>query len=196
MDINSFFNILLTDKPSLEIKAHEKEIFEMIPKLKLCKNFDQHNVWHVYDVYEHILHVVDGVDNDLALRISALFHDIGKPISYVEDKNKVGHFYYHWIVSVSIFEDFVKTYNLDKALVDEVKKLVYFHDINVDKLDNLRLNEFYESFNTEELIHKLFNLKRSDLKAQNPKFIYYLEKYDIQENEMIEGLRNKNNLQM
>ena len=79
------FKILLSDKPSDRIKNNEKEIFEFIPELKDCKGFNQNNDWHVYDVYEHILHVVDYVEEDLILRLTALFHDIGKPLSYTED---------------------------------------------------------------------------------------------------------------
>lgn len=45
----------------------------MIPELEKCKNFDQNNPYHIYDVYEHILHVVDGVPQNIYVRLAAFF---------------------------------------------------------------------------------------------------------------------------
>ena len=92
MSINGLFSILLSEKPSILIKQNEEDIFKLIPELKRCKGFNQNNPWHPYDVYEHILHVVDNVDNDLILRLIALFHDIGKPEVYKEDEQGIGNF--------------------------------------------------------------------------------------------------------
>ena len=89
-------NILLKDKPSEFIKNNINDIIQIIPELSFCINFNQNNIWHIYDVFEHILQVVDGVPNNLSLRIAALFHDIGKPFVYKEDENGIGHFYGHW----------------------------------------------------------------------------------------------------
>ena len=128
--------ILLQDKPSDYIRENSDKIFEMIPELKLCKGFNQNNIWHVYDVFEHILHVVDGVPKDLVLRMSALFHDVGKPFVYTEDENKVGHFYFHWNKSNDIFLSFASKYNLEDSFKNMVSNLILYHDINVDKLNN------------------------------------------------------------
>ena len=76
--MEELFSILMQGKPSEHIKRNEDLIFDMIPELKVCKGFNQNNEWHIYDVYEHILHVVDNVDNDIVLRLTALFHDVGK----------------------------------------------------------------------------------------------------------------------
>lgn len=92
IDIKFLIDILLQDKPSESIRDSENYIFKIIPELSLCKNFEQNSIWHVYDVYEHILKVIDGVDSNLVLRMAALFHDIGKPFVYDEDQNGIGHF--------------------------------------------------------------------------------------------------------
>ena len=91
MDIEKLYNILLSDKPSDNILASEKEIFLLIPELENCKGFNQNNEWHIYDVYEHILHVIDNVPSNLNLRLAALFHDIGKPTSFTKDEEGSGH---------------------------------------------------------------------------------------------------------
>ncbi len=79
MNLDQLHGMLLMDKPSEEILKNEAELFEFIPELKACKGFEQNNEWHVYDVYGHILHVLDNVPSNLILKMTALFHDIGKP---------------------------------------------------------------------------------------------------------------------
>ena len=112
MTYDELIAVLLSDKPSDWIRNNEDLVFNFIPELRKCKGFDQKNEWHVYDVYEHILHVVDGVFNNDCLRLAALFHDIGKPLSFIEDENGVGHFYGHWDKSNEIFREFAKKNNL------------------------------------------------------------------------------------
>ncbi len=186
MSLEQLYEILLSDNPSKLIKKHEDNIFDMIPELKACKGFNQNNIWHVYDVYEHILHVIDNVDKDLSLRLSALFHDVAKPIVYTEDSNGVGHFPFHWVESVKIFDRFVNKYNVDSTLAEQTRKLIFFHDANREKLN--RVLDVFDS----ESIKKLFNLKRSDLLAQNPKFHYMIDTYDDFEKEALDKIRKDN----
>lgn len=172
-------DILLEDNPSESIRNNEEEIFKMIPELSLCKNFNQNNIWHIYDVYEHILHVVDGVSNNIVLRMSALFHDIGKSFVYKEDEEGVGHFYGHYIKSKEIFERFSERYNLDEDLRRKISNLIFYHDLNIDKISEEEFNKLINVFDEEGII-MLFELKRSDLLAQNVKFHYMLDDYEWQ----------------
>lgn len=182
-------NILLTDKPSEMIKMNEQKIFQMIPELFQCKNFKQNNIWHIYDVYEHIIHVVDGLSSDISLRMAALFHDIGKPFVYTEDENGIGHFYDHWNKSKEIFETFAHKYHLTEEIRELVANLIYYHDINIDKLSDNQLNELKVIFG-EEGINMLFELKQSDLLAQNKQFHYLLSDYEEQKKKLLLKKRN------
>lgn len=184
MDINGLIDILLKEKPSESIRRQEKEIFEIIPELSLCKNFNQNNYWHIYDVYEHILHVVDGVPNHIILRMSALFHDIGKPFVYQEDENGVGHFYGHWDKSKEIFDSFARKYNLEEKWINKVSNLILYHDLNIDKTSEEDLAKLVNLFDREDII-LLFQLKRSDLLAQNEEYHGLLTDYDRQEKSLL-----------
>ena len=178
MTFNDLYKILLSTKPSELIKQNEQDIFQLIPDLKKCKGFNQNSVWHPYDVYEHILHVIDNVESDLTLRLTALFHDIGKPDTYTEDE-KGGHFYNHWIVSQSIFNEYSEHYNIpDKKTIS---LLIYYHDYNVNKLIDSEVIKFL----TKEEIIMLFKIKRADLLAQNSKYHYLLDEYDKIEKEIL-----------
>jgi len=177
-------NILLKDKPSKYIKNNEERIFQIIPELRKCKGFNQNNIWHIYDVYEHILHVVDGVPNNIILRFAALFHDIGKPFVYQEDENKVGHFCGHWNKSKEIFETFATKYNIEKNMKTVISNLILYHDLNIDKITDAELEKLVNTFNEDGII-MLFQLKRSDLLAQSERYHYLLDNYSIQESKVL-----------
>jgi len=174
----------LSDKPREELLKNENDIFELMPELRVCKGFEQKNEWHIYDVYEHILHVVDLVPCNLVLRLTALFHDIGKPYCYSEDSNGVGHFYGHWNESIRIFKDFSDKYKIDFDISNLVSNLIYYHDINVDKLDNDGIKMLYEIFDASG-IKMLYQIKRADLLSQNSKYHYILDNYDEQSKRLL-----------
>ena len=180
MTLQELLDILKLDKPSEEIKKHENEIFELIPELRLCKNFDQKSEWHPYDVYEHTLHVIDNTSNDEILRVAALFHDIGKPLTFEEDKYGIGHFPNHWFESKSIFEEFADEYNYDVEKTKKISNIIKYHDLNLGKIDKEQKEKLLKVFNKDELT-LLFKLKRADLLAQNSEYHYLLDEYDKQE---------------
>ena len=179
MNLDTLITILLDDQPSKLIKEHEKEIFAMIPELQQCQGFNQNNIWHIYDVYEHILHVVDGVPANITLRLAALFHDIGKPLAYKEDDQGVGHFYGHWDLSNAIFLAFAHKNNLEKHLIVSVSHLIKYHDIRVEQMSDIEIKDIIKDFTKEE-IDMLFAIKKSDLLAQNSIYHHLLESYDNQ----------------
>lgn len=178
MKINELIEILLSDKPSNLIKEKETEIFEMIEGFKVSKGFEQNNIWHIYDVYEHILHVMDSVSCNINLRLAALFHDMGKPFTYTLDDQGVGHFYGHWDKSKELFNKFKNKYELSDVDCDLVSNLILYHDINIDKMSIDELNNLINIFGNN--IWMLFELKKADLLAQNPKFHHLLKNIEKQ----------------
>jgi tRNA nucleotidyltransferase (CCA-adding enzyme) len=184
MTIRELYSILLSENPREELLNHEAQLFELIPELRVCKGFNQNNEWHVYDVYEHILHVVEGVPSNLVLRLAALFHDIGKPECYTVDSNGVGHFYGHWNESLRIFSDFSNKHGIDFSVSSLVSKLIFYHDINISKLDDDGYEMLLETFNADG-IKKLYQLKKADLLAQNKKYHYILDDYDKQKEKVL-----------
>lgn len=97
--------MLTCGKPIFQafIDLHEV-VFAMIPELEPCYKFVQNNKYHKHDVYEHILAVVDACDtNDFVIKLAALYHDVGKPDTYLLDNDGCGHFYGHPEVSYEIF---------------------------------------------------------------------------------------------
>ena len=184
MTYNKLIEILLSDNVYDQIKQAEQEVFKLIPELKVCKGFNQNNQWHIYDVYEHILHVISGVENNICLRLAALFHDIGKPKAYTEDNNGVGHFYNHWNDSLEIFKRYKDEFGLSPKEILLVINLIFYHDINIDKMSAEEINNMINDIGIEN-IELLFSLKRADLKAQSPEFHDLLSNINNQEQKII-----------
>ncbi len=174
-------SILTAENPSALIRKNEQYVFTLIPPLAACKGFNHNNPWHVFDVYEHTLKVLDGVPCDLVLRYAALFHDTGKPFSYIEDEKGVGHFYGHWEKSCKFFEDFAEKYGPDADLKSRISRLIFYHDINFARLSDSEIRRF-----SAEEIKLIFAHKRADLLAQNPKYHILLSDYDLLEARSLE----------
>jgi tRNA nucleotidyltransferase (CCA-adding enzyme) len=95
--------ILLSPLPHLGLKR----IYEIgalpftIPELIPAVGFEQ-NRFHIHDVFEHTLWVLERTPPDLILRWSAIFHDIGKPHTLSVDPDGSRHFYSHETVSETL----------------------------------------------------------------------------------------------
>lgn len=184
MTYNELLQMLLLDNVYDMLKQNEENIFWLIPELKKCKGFEQNNSWHIYDVYEHILHVVSNVEPNSYLRIAALFHDIGKPLVYKQDENGIGHFYNHWNKSIEIFKKYENKFILTNEEINLINNLIFYHDVNIEKMKSEELDKMINIFGSEN-IKLLFTLKRADLLAQSPKYHNLLFNIDTQENNII-----------
>ncbi len=180
MSYEKLLEILLSSDVYNKLKQNEEHLFELIPELKICKGFNQNSRWHIYDVYEHILHVVSEVDDNIYLRLSALFHDIGKPLTYTEDESGVGHFYNHWNKSVEIFNKYQGKFNLSTEEISLITNLIFYHDINIDKVSTDMLEDMINKIGISN-IDLLFSLKRADLLAQAPEYHDLLSNINNQE---------------
>lgn len=191
MTFDKLIEILLADDVYTKLKQKENQLFEIIPELKKCKGFNQNNKWHIYDVYEHILNVVSGVPINIYLRLSALFHDIGKPLTYTEDDKKAGHFYNHWNKSLEIFRKYEDNFKLSDQEISLINSLIFYHDINIDKMNKEELDTMINEIGISN-IELLFSLKRADLLAQSPEFHHLLSNINNQEQSIIK-IRTKKN---
>ena len=128
-----FIKIILSPKPSkgleqLRVSGLLELLFPALQKMFGCSQ----NKFHQYDVYYHSLHVLDAIDSDdYRLRLSALFHDIAKP---VVKKNIAGKaepvFYNHEIVGAGMTKRIMRQYkfsNQDTTLVVHLVKQHMFH---------------------------------------------------------------------
>lgn len=166
--LSEFLKIICCDKASSYIDEYKEIFFIIIPELKEIYHFEQHNEYHIYDVFYHTLKVLENVENNKYLRLAAIFHDIGKPEKFFIDEKNVGHFYGHWESSARIFKDFCKTYKIDHLTEEIVTMLIINHDRSLP-VKKKSIIKFLQEFNPVYL-DLLVKIKEADILAQNPKF--------------------------
>lgn len=168
---NEIIKILKYKESTKYIDEYKEIFFILIPELKKTYKFNQHNKYHIYDVFYHTLKVIDGVENNKNLKLAALFHDLGKPKMYTIDKYGEGHFYGHWEESNNIFKRFCKNYKVDKKTEKIVSLLILNHDREIPSKRSSMI-KYLQEFNHTNL-NLLFKLQKADILAQNP--LYHKE---------------------
>ena len=125
---DEFVKILLSDKPTLGLRILDRYgLIELIIPNFRNMDLNQRNPHHNSNVKQHIYKVVRACEPILELRLSALFHDIGKPSCFTIDENGVGHFYGHVKVSEEMTREILTNLKFDNKTIDTVCKLVGNH---------------------------------------------------------------------
>lgn len=181
---------ILQGKGAVSILRKYKDVFFfIIPELRELYGFNQNNPYHIYDVWEHTLHVIENTDRgNLKLRLSALFHDIGKPLVYTEE-NGIGHFFKHSVESSKICEKILKDLRFSNDIIFDVCTVVENHDMTLT-LSKKSLRKVLQKISKEQL-ELLIDLKKADILGQNPQkkferlflinqFSKFLDEFDIE----------------
>ena len=106
---------------------------EIIPELSMCSGISQNAKYHKYDVFGHCIIACDNIEPNLMLRLSALFHDIGKAqtVKEVENEKKVT-FYNHEVLGSKIAKRILRRLKFDKDIIKKVSFLIYNHMYNYE----------------------------------------------------------------
>lgn len=152
----------------------------LIPEIIPCFDFDQQNIHHVYDVYEHIAYSVGKTEAVADVRLALLLHDIGKPEVFTVDEKGMGHTYNHAKVSYELSKTALSRFRLPNDFEDTVLTLVLYHDYPVQpdkKIIRRRLNKF-----GPDILNKLMLVKIGDNFAHNMETgDYYPEIKEVQQ---------------
>ena len=101
----------------------------IIPELEEGIGCEQKGA-HIYDVWEHLLHALDHAVAkgwSLEVRLSALFHDIGKPRSRRVGTKKEYTFYGHEVIGERMTKKIMERLKYPNKTIDLVDKLVRGH---------------------------------------------------------------------
>lgn len=119
----------------------------------------EQNEWHAYDVWHHAMATVDASpQGNIALRLSALLHDVGKP------RTKDGpHFYRHEQVGAAMATDMLSRLRFSNDVVDSVSLLVRQHMFSADpELSDAAIRRFIRRVGPSN-VERLFALRASDV---------------------------------
>jgi tRNA nucleotidyltransferase (CCA-adding enzyme) len=120
--------ILLSEKPSTQlIDMCNIGVLEIIlPELDKCYGLKQDPAHHMYDIFHHCVYACDAIEPDLILRLSALFHDIGKAETYaVVDGRITSH--RHEIYGARLTNKILKRLIYPNEVIEQVTFLVKHH---------------------------------------------------------------------
>lgn len=178
-------------------KGNITEYFLQLPREELVKTFgenflktveygSQNNASHQYELFEHILRTVDGVQSDnLKIKVAAFFHDIGKPeVAKLNEKTGQTQFIGHAKESANLANDILTILGYTKEEMDEINFLIQCHDdfINISKLEDItpdRISKVFASINkkmdsykpTLEDMKNLITLCKADAMAQSDEIV-------------------------
>lgn len=160
---------LLCGEDASKLLFDYKEVFAIIiPEITKCFNFNQKTTYHIYDVWEHTTKAIGYCCNDLIIRLTILFHDIGKPYTFTVDNNGVGHFYGHSKESARIAKEILKRLHFDNATINTVFTLILYHDIIVN--ENKKSVKKWLNKIGKSNFQLLLRVKYADIMAHNPKY--------------------------
>ena len=136
------------------------EIYNLVGYTPLCNN-------HNRDVFNHTLNVISNTsNNDLILRLSALFHDVGKLNTLKQLPN--GHCYFpgHAQEGAIICKPILSRLKFDNNTIDKVSKIIYDHlvlDVNYMPNDG-EIKRLLIRVGSEN-IFTLFELQKADINS-------------------------------
>ena len=158
--------LLVSDNPDYLRIAYELGMTKIFfPEFDKTMETKQQNPHHCYSVGEHLLHSLLYTKKDKILRLSMLFHDIGKPQTLETDEKGIDHFYGHAQVSEELTKKILKRLRFDNDTLGKVTKLVKYHDFNIEPVPTKVRKAIVKV--TPELFPYLLNVKKADILAQS-----------------------------
>ncbi len=124
-----FCKLLTSPHPGrgLRLLARLQLLPYFLPELVPCVDLEQ-NRFHPLDLYEHTIAVVEKTSPDLVLRLSALFHDIGKPPTLsIDPVTGDRHFFRHESVGAEMTAALMERLKFSNRVTEEVVTLVATH---------------------------------------------------------------------
>ena len=158
--------LAVSSHPSFLRIAYETGITAVImPEFDRCMQTEQNNPHHCYSVGEHTLHAMENIRADKILRLTMLFHDMGKPQTMTVDEQGIYHFHGHPEISSNIAKDIMRRLKFDNKTIYYVTNLVRYHDVKVE----LRRKAVRHAIHKigEDIFPYLFEVKRADFLAQS-----------------------------
>ena len=160
---DEFVKIIMSDFPSrgIEIMDGVSLLGIILPELEACKGVSQKGR-HRFDVFHHSLSACDFAEKDLVIRLSALFHDIGKPVTAVADESGIPSFHRHEEESERLTREIMRRMKFPRAVENRVCHLIMHHMFNyTDEWSDAAVRRFISRVGREN-IDDLYRLRCAD----------------------------------
>lgn len=137
----------------------------ILPEFDKMMETEQNNPHHCYNVGEHTLHSLLYVEQDKTLRLSMLFHDMGKPETRTTDENGIDHFHGHAAVSAELAKKILRRLKFDNDTIAKVSRMVLYHDYKMALTAKSVRRGIHKV--GEDIFPNLFAVKYADICAQS-----------------------------
>ena len=136
---------------------------QILPELAHTANISQ-GAYHRWDVLGHLIMTAQSVKPDLNLRLAALFHDIGKSETRIQDESGI-HFYGHDKIGAAMTHSILTRLTFSKRIQDKVSLLIKHHmfQIHPNSTDKA-IRKLIAKVGTDN-IHDLLELRKADIMA-------------------------------
>ena len=140
-------------------------ITAVIPEFKPSIGLDQRSPYHRYNVWEHTVRALDAAPaENMKLRRTLLFHDIGKPACMKLDETGRGHFKQHDRVGAEMTAEIMKRLHYDNKTITYTTALIANHS---KKLRNKTDVKKMMCRVGDELFFELMEMKKCDNCGKN-----------------------------
>ena len=158
--------LLTSDHPEFLKLAWELGITKVIlPEFDRAMESEQNNPNHAYSVGEHSLKVMQYLPPDKVMRLTGLFHDIGKMDTKTTDEKGVDHFYGHPEVGAKIAAEVFNRLKFDNDTKTKVCRLVECHDWFIGAVPS-HIRRYMNRIG-EEFFPMIFDFNKADIMAQS-----------------------------
>lgn len=188
-DNDKLLHILLENKDI--ICSNQEWLVKLIPEIKPMIGMNQHNPNHCYDVWKHTVISVVNAPKDKILRLTMLFHDIGKPRCCTVDEKGIGHFYGHPKESCHIANIVLNRLAFDSDEIFLIDQLIFYHDAQIPSR-GVVVKRWLDKLG-EDVFRKLIEVKKADVAAQSKVVMSIkLAKIDMLEQKLNQVIELKN----
>jgi poly(A) polymerase/tRNA nucleotidyltransferase (CCA-adding enzyme) len=163
---DEFTKLLMSGQPARGLSLLEKSglLGEMIPEIMPARGCSQKGM-HAFDVMDHLFLAVEASKPDLALRLAALFHDIGKPAAKEDHPDGIPSFHNHERISSDMARAAMRRLKLPNDIIEKVLHLVLQHMFNyTPDWSDAAVRRFLARVGPES-VEDLFDLRIADAAA-------------------------------
>ena len=157
---------ITSDHPDRIRVAYECGLTKVfMPEFDTAMETKQNNPNHIYTVGEHTIKCLENIAPEKDLRLTMLFHDIGKPPCKTTDAEGIDHFRNHPKVSEELARDILHRLKFDNHTINKVTRLCACHDVRIEpgkKYMRRALNKL-----GGDLFPDFFAVQRADVTAQS-----------------------------
>lgn len=161
-------------------------------EFRMMEYFNQNNPYHNLYLLNHCIYATSIVET-LELKLTMIFHDIGKLYSKTVDEKDISHYKGHAKISANLTKDILKELKYSNETIHNVTTLIEIHDYcfsDNPKTIKKQLKKLLNKYG-ETIVRNLLIIRLADIVAQNPIYLLKrLRKLYLVENELEDILAN------